>query len=176
VRIVIDDCPAGLTLTREDFSTDLRRRQPGIKGTTPRREKDIPLINSGLLNQKTTGAPLLITFENKDVKSSEYLSLRDTPRPGHADFVAHYKYGGFNDYRGGGHFSGRLTVAPELLINAVSLQNTIKAFESATPYLPDDCIISDVASVKGKIPEFYKKELLSFCFCSSHVRTHICQC
>jgi len=110
VGILIDGCPAGLPLEAEDFSLDLRRRQAGAPGTTPRREPDIPLIKSGLLNQKTTGAPLLILFENRDVQSKDYQNLRDTPRPGHADFTARHKFGKFNDYRGSGHFSGRLTV------------------------------------------------------------------
>jgi len=111
VGILIDGCPAGLPLEAEDFSLDLRRRQAGAPGTTPRREPDIPLIKSGLLNQKTTGAPLLILFENRDVQSKDYQTLQDTPRPGHADFTARHKFGKFNDYRGSGHFSGRLTVA-----------------------------------------------------------------
>lgn len=110
VGILIDGCPAGLSLTQEDFFADLRRRLAGAPGTTERREPDMPLIKSGLLNQKTTGAPLLILFENKDVLSKDYKNLQDIPRPGHADFVARQKYGGFNDFRGGGHFSGRLTV------------------------------------------------------------------
>jgi chorismate synthase len=111
VGIVIDGCPAGLALASEDFSFDLRRRRAGSTGTTPRHEPDIPLIKSGLLNGKTTGAPLLIAFQNTDVKSEDYLPFQDTPRPGHADFVARHKYGGFNDSRGGGQFSGRLTVS-----------------------------------------------------------------
>lgn len=111
VGILIDGCPAGLPLETEDFSLDLRRRQAGAPGTTPRREPDIPLIKSGLLNQKITGAPLLILFENRDVQSKDYQTLHDTPRPGHADFAARHKFRKFNDYRGSGHFSGRLTVA-----------------------------------------------------------------
>jgi chorismate synthase len=111
VGILIDGCPAGLPLAAEDFSLDLRRRQGGAPGTTPRIEADIPLIKSGLLNQKTTGAPLLILFENRDVQSKDYQTLQNTPRPGHADFVASHKFRKFNDYRGSGHFSGRLTVA-----------------------------------------------------------------
>lgn len=111
VGVIIDGCPAGLSLSPEDFLTDLRRRQTGALGTSRRSEPDIPLFKSGVLDNKTTGAPLLIAFQNKDVKSEDYLSIKDIPRPGHADFVAYHKYGGFSDYRGGGHFSGRLTVA-----------------------------------------------------------------
>jgi chorismate synthase len=110
IGVVINGCPAGLPLSIKDFSKDLRRRQAGAPGTTQRREPDIPIIKSGLYKSRTTGAPLFIMFENKDIQSEKYLSIRDTPRPGHADFVAQLKYGGYNDFRGSGHFSGRLTV------------------------------------------------------------------
>lgn len=112
VGICIDGIPAGLALNAEDFSEDLERRKGGLqKGTTPRKEDDIPFFKSGIFNGKTTGAPLLILFENNNVRSSDYEKQKAIPRPGHADFVAFQKYGGFQDYRGGGHFSGRLTVA-----------------------------------------------------------------
>jgi chorismate synthase len=112
VGVNIDGCPAGLPLTLEDFLPDLERRKGGIqKGTTPRKEDDLPIFKSGLYNDRTTGAPLTILFENKNTRSGDYEKQRDVPRPGHADFVAHEKFGGFEDYRGGGHFSARLTVA-----------------------------------------------------------------
>lgn len=111
VGIVIDGCPAGISLTAADFATDIERRKGGIqKGTTPRKEDDIPVFLSGVFNDTTTGAPLAILFENNNTRSSDYEKLRNFPRPGHADFVAHEKFKGFEDYRGGGHFSGRLTV------------------------------------------------------------------
>ncbi len=110
VGIVIDGCPSGLSLSEENFLEDLKRRKPGRKGTTLRVEEDRPFIKSGVFNGKATGAPILILFENKDVDSSDYERNRYTPRPGHADFTAWKKYCGFNDYRGGGHFSGRLTL------------------------------------------------------------------
>ena len=111
VGIVVDGCPAGLPLKLEDFLPDLERRKGGTqKGTTPRQEEDLPIFKSGIFNNKTTGAPLTILFENKNVRSSDYEKQRDVPRPGHADFVARKKFGGFEDYRGSGHFSGRLTV------------------------------------------------------------------
>jgi chorismate synthase len=111
VGIVIDGCPAGIALTAEDFTTDIERRKGGMqKGTTPRKEDDLPVFLSGLFNGKTTGAPLTIIFENKNTRSGDYEKLRSFPRPGHADFVASQKFGGHEDYRGGGHFSGRLTV------------------------------------------------------------------
>lgn len=111
VGIIIDGCPAGLLLNDDDFTTDLERRKGGLqKGTTPRKEDDKPIVLSGVFNGKTTGAPLTIIFENKNTRSSDYEKGREVPRPGHADFVANKKFGGFEDFRGGGHFSGRLTV------------------------------------------------------------------
>ncbi|MBD0332277.1 MAG: chorismate synthase [Chitinophagaceae bacterium] len=111
VGVSIDGCPVGLSLTEDDFAIDLERRKGGLqKGTTPRTEEDKPIFISGLFNNKTTGSPLTIIFENKNVRSSDYQKQRAIPRPGHADFVAHKKFAGFEDYRGGGHFSGRLTV------------------------------------------------------------------
>ena len=110
VGVTIDGCPAGLSLSKDDFDTDIERRKGGTKGTTPRKEDDIPLIKTGLFNGKTTGAPLTILFENNNSRSADYDKQRAIPRPGHADFVASKKFGGFEDYRGSGHFSGRLTV------------------------------------------------------------------
>jgi len=111
VGVVIDGCPAGIDLSQQDFLDDLIRRQGGTKGTTERKEKDIPQIISGVFKNKTSGSPITILFDNKNVKSEDYEDIKDTPRPGHADFVTNKKFNGFNDYRGGGHFSGRLTVA-----------------------------------------------------------------
>lgn len=111
VGLSIDGCPAGLPLSEEDFTTDIERRKGGQqKGTTPRKEDDRPIFLSGLFNGKTTGAPLTIIFENNNTRSSDYEKQRAFPRPGHADFVASQKFGGQEDFRGGGHFSGRLTV------------------------------------------------------------------
>jgi len=111
VGVSIDGCPAGLSLNETDFVTDIERRKGGTKGTTPRKEEDLPIFKTGLFNGKTTGAPITILFENNNTRSSDYEKQRDFPRPGHADFTAHEKFGGFEDYRGSGHFSGRLTVA-----------------------------------------------------------------
>jgi chorismate synthase len=111
VGITVDGCPAGLPLTEEDFTTDIERRKGGTqKGTTPRKEDDKPIFITGYFNGKTTGAPLTILFENKNTRSGDYDKIKSIPRPGHADFVAHEKFGKNEDYRGGGHFSGRLTV------------------------------------------------------------------
>ncbi len=110
VGLTIDGCPAGLPLSVDDFAADIERRKPGAKGTTPRKEDDIPQIKTGLFNGKTTGAPITILFENNNTRSADYEKQRNVPRPGHADFVASKKFGGNEDYRGSGHFSGRLTV------------------------------------------------------------------
>ncbi|MCK4880002.1 MAG: chorismate synthase [Bacteroidales bacterium] len=110
VGIVIDGCPAGIPLKQSDFEADFSRRKSGAKGTTPRKEPDIPRIMSGVFNDRTTGAPLMVLFENTNTRSGDYSQQKDIPRPGHADLTAHQKFGGYQDYRGGGHFSGRLTL------------------------------------------------------------------
>jgi len=110
VGIVVDGCPAGLPLSADDLLTDLERRKGGKqKGTTPRQEADFPFFKSGLFNGKTTGFPIAIFFENNNTRSEDYQKQRSVPRPGHADWVAHEKFGANEDYRGGGHFSARLT-------------------------------------------------------------------
>lgn len=131
VGIVIDGCPAGLPLTVSDFLQDLERRKGGTqKGTTPRQEEDLPIFKSGVFNDRTTGAPLTILFENKNTRSGDYEKQRAVPRPGHADYVAHKKFGGFEDYRGSGHFSGRLTVA---LVAAGVVAKKIMTLASTKP-------------------------------------------
>ena len=109
VGITIDGCPAGIIINPEDFAKELRRRKPGAKGTTARREEDVPLFASGIFNGKTTGAPLTILFPNREQTSKQYEKNKYLARPGHADLTARQKFGGYNDYRGGGQFSGRLT-------------------------------------------------------------------
>ncbi len=111
VGVTIDGCPAGIPVSQQDFNTDLERRKAGAKGTTPRKEEDAPEIISGVFNDHTTGSPITILFRNSNTISKDYEALRKTPRPGHADFVLDKKHKGFNDYRGGGHSSGRLTIA-----------------------------------------------------------------
>lgn len=132
IGVMMDGCPAGVPLCEEDFEADLARRRAGAKGTTPRKEQDNPHIKSGVFNGKTTGTPILISFENSNVRSRDYDTIKDTPRPGHADFTATKKYGGFADYRGGGHFSGRITlglvtagVIAKKLIAPVSISATL---------------------------------------------------
>lgn len=128
VGVNIDGCPAGLPLAVEDFLEDLERRKGGTqKGTTPRQEEDLPIFKSGLFNGHTTGAPITIIFENKNTRSGDYEKLRAVPRPGHADWVAHQKFNGYEDYRGGGHFSGRLTVG--LVAAGVIAKKLLKGME-----------------------------------------------
>lgn len=109
VGVLIDGVPPGVPFSEKDMLADLERRKSGAAGTTPRKEDDLPEIMTGVFEGYTTGAPLMIRFENKNTRSRDYTELRKTPRPGHADFTAFKKFGGYEDYRGGGHFSGRLT-------------------------------------------------------------------
>ena len=110
IGTVVDGLPPGLPLSEEDFAADIARRRSGAKGTTPRIEADEPQILSGVYEGYTTGAPLAIVFHNTNTKSQDYEALQSVPRPGHADYTANLKFGGFQDPRGGGHFSGRLTL------------------------------------------------------------------
>lgn len=110
VGILIDGVPPGISLAEKDFETDLKRRKSGAKGTTTRKESDLPQLISGIFEGKTTGAPLTVLFRNENTLSGDYSNLATHPRPSHADWVAMQKYKGFADYRGGGHFSGRLTL------------------------------------------------------------------
>jgi chorismate synthase len=112
VGVVIDGCPAGVPLSEKDIQTELDRRiPPQPKIVSGRIEKDKVDILSGVFNGFTTGAPISMIVRNKEADSSDYEAIKDLPRPGHADYPARIKYGGFNDYRGGGRFSGRVTVA-----------------------------------------------------------------
>lgn len=110
VGVVVDGVKPGIKLSSEDFIVDLLRRKSGGLGTTPRIEDDEIIIDSGVFNGYTTGAPISLRFLNKNTRSKDYSKLVKHPRPSHADFTALCKYDGFNDYRGGGHFSGRLTL------------------------------------------------------------------
>ena len=111
VGVTIDGVPAGIALAESDFEADLARRRAGAAGTTPRKESDAPHIVSGLYRGFTTGAPLTVEFLNENTRSGDYASLASHSRPSHADWVAMKKFHGYNDPRGGGHFSGRITLA-----------------------------------------------------------------
>lgn len=132
IGAVLDGVPAGLELSEQDFENDILRRKSGVKGTTPRIEDDKPRIVSGVYEGHTTGAPLTIVFENANTKSQDYTQFEDMPRPGHADLTAALKWDDCQDPRGGGHFSGRLTlpivaagvVAKKILADATILDDT----------------------------------------------------
>jgi chorismate synthase len=110
VGITVDGCPAGLPLSQEDVQKDVDKRKPGAgAAATTRVEEDRVEILSGIFNGSTTGAPICLLIRNRDIDSGEYERIRYLPRPGHADYTAFVKYGGFNDFRGGGRFSGRIT-------------------------------------------------------------------
>lgn len=112
IGVIIDGCPAGLPLTESDIQTELNKRKPGVSGVvTPRTEEDKAEILSGIFNGVTTGAPISMLTWNKEADPTPYEDIKNTPRPGHADYPAFMKYGGFNDYHGGGRFSGRITIA-----------------------------------------------------------------
>ena len=112
VGVVIDGCPPGLPLSVSDVQTEVDKRRPvSDEVSTPRREEDNVEILSGIFNGYTTGAPICMLVWNREVDSSPYEEFRWKPRPGHADFTALKRYREFNDYRGGGRFSGRITVA-----------------------------------------------------------------
>ena len=124
--ILIDGIPAGIKLDLDKMNTNLARRKPQNNFDTKRIEEDAPIIKSGLFNGYTNGTPLVIEFENKNQRSNDYENLKDIPRPSQADYVANMKYNGFNDYRGGGAFSGRLTAA---IVAAGSVASQITGFD-----------------------------------------------
>lgn len=122
IGCVIDGLPAGVKLDMDEIYREMARRAPGKdKTATPRLEKDMPHILSGVLDNTTTGAPLAMIIENTNTRSGDYSNLMTVPRPSHSDYPAYVKYNGFNDIRGGGHFSGRLT-APLTFAGAVAKQ------------------------------------------------------
>ena len=132
IGVVLDGVPAGLDLSEADFTADIDRRRSGARGTTPRKESDKPQILSGVFEGHTTGAPLAIVFKNENTKSQDYSLFAAMPRPGHADLTAALKWDDCQDPRGGGHFSGRLTlpvvaagvVAKKILADATILDET----------------------------------------------------
>ncbi len=130
IGVIIDGTPPGIKVEPDDFLPDLRRRQSGSKGTTKRKEPDLPEIISGIYNGFTTGAPITILTRNSDKISSDYDDFKRIPRPGHADYVSGVKYRGFSDMRGSGHFSGRITwglVAAGVIAKKVMSESTVSA-------------------------------------------------
>ena len=122
IGVTLTWVPAGIALDLEEISREMARRAPGQNDwSTPRKEADRPEILSGVFEGKTTGSPLCAVIANGDTRSGDYARTKDLARPGHADYPAFVRYGGCNDYRGGGHFSGRLT-APLVFAGAVAKQ------------------------------------------------------
>ncbi len=117
---VIDNLPPGIDVDMEEIAFELKRRQTGSSSlATTRKEPDIPEILSGVVNGKTTGTPLAFVIYNSDQHSNDYNNIKETARPSHADYTGYLRYKGFNDHRGGGHFSGRLT-APIVFAGAIA--------------------------------------------------------
>lgn len=122
IGVVIDGLPAGFKVNMDAVLAQMARRAPGRdKTATPRKEKDLPKILSGMLEDTLTGAPLCAVIENTNTRSGDYGNLMTCPRPGHSDYTAYVKYNASNDVRGGGHFSGRIT-APLVFAGAVCRQ------------------------------------------------------
>lgn len=118
IGVTIDNLPPGLEVDMDYIQAEIKRRAPGRALTTPRKEADVPNIVSGVLNGFTTGAPLTAIIQNTNTRSSDYEKQQVVPRPSHADYTGYVRYKGFNDVRGGGHFSGRLT-APIVFAGAL---------------------------------------------------------
>lgn len=122
IGVVLDGLPSGEKINFNEINIQMKRRRPGSDNlVTTRKESDTSNIISGIFEGKTTGAPLCAIIYNENVSSKDYEKSRFLPRPGHADFTAHIKYKGFEDFRGGGHFSGRLT-APVVFAGAICRQ------------------------------------------------------
>ncbi len=163
IGVSVDGVRPGVEISHDDFTLDLERRRSGKKGTTPRKESDTPRIVSGVFNDHTTGAPLTVVFENENTISKDYKNLTTHFRPSHADMVADMKYGGWQDYRGGGHFSGRITlpfvaagvVAKKLLGEGITFSSSIVelAGESDPSKFDDivECAVKNLDSVGGVI-------------------------
>lgn len=175
VGVVLDGVPAGLELCEADFEKDILRRKSGAKGTTPRLESDQPQILSGVFEGHTTGAPLAIIFRNENVKSQDYAQFAAMPRPGHADLTAALRWDDCNDPRGGGHFSGRMTlpvvaagvVAKKILADATILDETpcseinAQLVELGGIPLPllDAQLLQDGSDAVADMPDEWKEEL-----------------
>jgi len=138
IGVVLDGVPAGLPLSPDDFKTDMSRRQGGSFGTTSRVEDDNVEILSGVFKGYTTGAPLAMIIRNSEVDSSLYEEQKEVPRPGHADYTANVKFRGFQDYRGGGHLSGRVSAA------------LVMAGVIAKKLIPPMVIHSEIVSIGGE--------------------------
>ncbi|MCG8539436.1 MAG: chorismate synthase [Clostridia bacterium] len=165
IGVVIDGLPPGIELNLEDISREMQRRMPGrSKISTPRKEGDKTEILSGFFNGKTTGTPLSSIIFNTDQRSRDYKSTKSIPRPGHADYTGHIRYSGFNDYRGGGHFSGRLT-APLVFAGAIAKQILSKNNIQVGSHIKKIGSIEDVPFNPVNIEPSLLKELKDKDFC-----------
>ena len=149
IGCVIDGVFPGTEIVYEDMVKEISRRKSGAKGTTPRKEEDDPIILSGVLDDRATGAPIAIIFTNSNTQSSDYERLLHQPRPGHADFVAGVKFFDYQDPRGGGHFSGRLTLP---IVAAGYVAKQVFKDISITAEL------IEVGGVKPKVPAHAKND------------------
>lgn len=149
IGVVVDGMIPGTKIDNDLITSDLERRKPKALGTTPRKEEDQFHITSGVFNGMATGSPIHLMIKNENTISKDYEHLKKQPRPGHADFVANIKYKGFQDYRGGGSFSGRLTAA---LVSAGSLAKMMIPFDISSELI-------QVGSLKdmSKIDEYLKE-------------------
>lgn len=167
IGVVLDGVPAGLQLSEDDFTKDILRRKSGARGTTPRIEADEPLIVSGIYEGHTTGAPLTVLFSNSNTRSADYGLFADMPRPGHADLTAAIKWDDCQDPRGGGHFSGRLTlpivaagvVARKILADATLLDESSVAEDGISAEIIELGGIPRGESEQGTLPQQWKEAI-----------------
>lgn len=178
IGAVVDGCPAGLELDEKDIQSMLDLRKPGQSAiTTQRKEEDRVEILSGVFRGYTTGAPVTMIIWNQDQRSRDYEDLSLKPRPGHSDYPAYVKYKGFNDYRGGGRFSGRLTatfvmagaIAKKLLTHSLGVETysytcqvgKVKMNKQATSKMKDAIYANEVRCPDKKVAEKMRSTILS---------------
>ncbi|MDR3644419.1 MAG: chorismate synthase [Clostridia bacterium] len=152
IGVVLDGLPAGEPIDYDEILPQMARRaSSGGKISTPRHEADMPEVLSGIFNGRTDGSPLCAIMRNTDVRSKDYDRIRLVPRPGHADYTAYMRTGGFNDYRGGGHFSGRLT-APMVFAGSVCRQILSRRGVEIGAHLLSVAGVSDASFDAAHIP------------------------
>ena len=165
IGITIDGLPAGFSIDMDKIMMEMARRAPGKSSlSTPRKESDIPEILSGYFEGKTTGTPLCAIIRNSNTKSKDYSKLKDVMRPGHADYTGAVRYKGFNDYRGGGHFSGRIT-APLVFAGAINSIGKIKDCSFLESDISDELLNSfkekELPLINTKLEDEMRQEILS---------------
>ncbi len=153
IGVVVDGMIPGTKIDTNLITSDLERRKPKALGTTPRKEEDQIHITSGVFNGMATGSPVHLMIKNENTISKDYEHLKKQPRPGHADFVANIKYKGFQDYRGGGSFSGRLTAA---LVSAGSLAKMMIPFDISSELIQVGSL-KDMSKIDDYLKEIMEK-------------------